>query len=114
MKSNSDRTTTVIRYVDSSIAKFISEGHDINIVIEKLTWKISTFEKVLSSCKENEARYKYVFTHNKVCSKRINDLIYAKELMNSYEEYSKYSTSKIFRLIQFRDKLIDKFVVNLD
>ncbi len=114
MKNNSYRTTTVLRYIDSTISKFISEDSDINTIIEKLDWKISKFEKVLSNCKENEVRYKYVLTHNKVCLKRIDDLTYAKKLMNSYEEYSNYSISKIFKLIQFRDKFGDKFVVNLD
>lgn len=114
MKNNSERTNTVLRHIDSTIVKLISDGTDIDSLVSKLEDKLSKFEKTITNCNPNEVRYKYVFTHNEVCRKRINDLMYAKQLMDEYDEYSKYSTSKIFKLIQFRDKLFNPFVVSID
>lgn len=114
MKNSLERTNTVLRHIDSVISKLISDGVDIDLLIEKLEEKLSKFEKTIANCNESEVRYKYIFTHNEVCRKRISDLIYAKSLMYSYDEYSEYSYMKLFNLIKFKDKFGDKFIVNIN
>ena len=100
-----DRTETILRHIDNLIVKWISEGKNFDSILIELKSKLEKFENTISNCKEDETRYKYLYTHNKVCRKRITDILYAKTLMFNYEEFSKYSSSKMFGLIKLRDKL---------
>jgi hypothetical protein len=108
-----NKTETVLRHIDAQIIKMISESKSLDTIIKELQEKIFKFEKTIDTCNKSEARYKYLYTHNKVCMKRIFDLMYAKKLMFNYSEYSKYSNTKIFNLIKLRDKISEKFVVEI-
>jgi hypothetical protein len=107
-----DKTENIMRYIDGQITKCLSEGKDIFEVVEFLRSKKMKFEVALQNCKPGEVRYKFLYTHNKVCEKRILDFYYIEALVFNYEVYQEYSLKKMFNLIQFRDKIsADKFSV---
>jgi hypothetical protein len=109
-----NKTETVLRHIDNQIIRMISEGKSIDSIIIELQLKITKFETTIETCNKTEARYRYLYTHNKVCMKRILDLMYAKTLKSNYDEYSIYPNSKIFGLIKLRDKIVpEKFIVEL-
>jgi len=109
-----DKTQTIMRHIDTQINKNISEGKNISEIIEYLNDKRMKFEKVLENCKDSEVRYKFLFTHNKVCVKRILDFYYIETLAFNYEEYKNYPLKKLFSLVQLRDKLVNNFSVELN
>jgi len=109
-----NKTETVLTHIDTQITKWISEGKNTEAIIEELRAKIDKFSITIKNCSKIEARYKYLYTHNKVCEKRILDMLYAQTLMFNYYEYANYPTKKIFGLIKLRDKISpEKFIVEV-
>lgn len=108
-----DKTQTIMKHIDTQIYKYISEGKSISDIIEYLNDKRTKFEKVIENCKESEVRYKFLFTHNKVCVKRILDFYYIETLASNYQEYKNYPLKKLFSLVQLRDKLVNNFCVKI-
>lgn len=110
-----DKTSTILNHIDNQIIKYISEGKNLDMVISELRSKLEKFEITIRNItNKSEVRYKYLYTHNQACKKRILDIMYAKTLMFNYDEYSSYSYKKIFNLIKLRDKIgPDKFIVKI-
>jgi len=110
-----NKTETILTHIDLQITKWISEGKSLDMILSDLLSKLEKFEITIKNItNKSETRYKYLYTHNEVCRKRIFDIMYAQTLMSNYNEYAEYSYRKIFNLIKFRDKIIpDKFVVEV-
>lgn len=110
-----NKTKTVSKHVDSQICKFISEGKNLEMIIQELILKLDKFETTMSAIADKSGmRYIYLYTYNQVGKKRISDLMYAQTLMINYDEYSRYSFMKIFNLIKLRDKIgPNKFTVEI-
>lgn len=100
-----DKVDTITKHIDGIIFKNISEGKSISEIIELINDKRTKFEKVIQNCNKSETRYKYLYTHNRVCEKRILDFYYIENLAFNYKEYREYSLKKLFSLIQLRDKI---------
>jgi hypothetical protein len=110
-----NKTETILTHIDIQIIKWISEGKSLDMILSELHTKLERFEITINNItNKSETRYKYLYTHNQVCRKRIFDIMYAQTLMSNYNEYAEYSYRKIFNLIKFRDKIIpNKFVVEV-
>jgi hypothetical protein len=109
-----NKTETILTHIDTQISKWILEGKNTEAIIGELRAKIDKFSITMEKCSKIEARYKYLYTHNKVCEKRILDMMYAQTLMFNYYEYAVYPTKKLFSLIKFRDKIgPEKFIVEV-
>ena len=110
-----NKTQTILNHIDSQINKYLTDGKNLDMILSELRSKLEKFEITISNItNKSETRYKYLYTHNQVCKKRILDIMYAQTLMFNYSEYAGYSYRKIFNLIKFRDKIVpDKFVVEI-
>ena len=109
-----NKTETILTHIDTQITKWISEGKNTDAIIEELRAKIDRLSITIAKCSKSESRYKYIYTHNKVCEKRIQDMLYIQTLMFNYFEYAVYPNNKLFSLIKFRDKIApDKFIVEV-
>lgn len=101
-----DKVDTITKHIDGLIIKSITqEGKNISEIIEFLNDKRMKFEKVIENCEKTEIRYKYLFTHNRICEKRILDFYFIENLTYNYKEYNDYDLKKLFSLIQLRDKI---------
>jgi len=112
---NFNKTQTILNHIDNQINKYLIEGKNLDMILSELRSKLEKFEITISNItNKSETRYKYLYTHNQVCRKRILDIMYAQTLMFNYSEYAGYSYRKIFNLVKFRDKIgPDKFVVEV-
>jgi hypothetical protein len=107
-----NKTEMILAHIDTQITKWISEGKNTDVIIEELRAKIDRLSITIANCSKTESRYKYIYTHNKVCEKRIEDMLYIQTLMIKYYEYAVYPNNKLFNLIKFRDKIApEKFIV---
>ena len=107
-------TKTILRYIDTQVDKMLSDGKSFDAVISELNKKVERFSITLKNC-DSPATYKNISALVEVCKKRIDDILYAKTLQFNYYEYAVYPTTKLFKLIKFKDKLSPiKFEVEVD
>lgn len=100
-----DKTPVVLNTVDSQISKMISNGLDIDQIIISLDKKVSTFDKTLEEIPKEQSRYRLLYTHNRICQKRIKDFNFVKSLIDNFDVYSGFEVEKMFSLIKLKDKI---------
>jgi len=104
--------------VDRKIIESLSNDLSISFVQEELRVRINNFTKTISKdgvdIREiynknfneiNPIRHRYGITYIKQCEKRISDLNW---ILNKKNKFKKFSNSKMFKMIQFKEnKLIN-------
>lgn len=103
--------------VDRKITESFMSGLSISSIQSDLKVKINNFKKTISRDNIdfeslynqyfediNPIRHRYGITYIKQCEKRIKDLDW---LLNNKSKFN-LSNFKIFKLIQFKEKLIEK------
>ncbi len=114
MLNTFNRTETLFKHIDTRINSMILKGNSIDEIITNLQSSHDSFQNKVLSSKVVDTRFKYVYTHNIVIRKRIQDFHFMKTLQYNYEEYQSYNVAKLFRLVLLRDRMnVEKCVVEL-
>ena len=109
-----DKVDVMNKHLDVKIDNMIKLGKDLDGIIEDLKISYGKFKKIMYSCGIVDARFRYIYTHNKLVDKLIVDIDNMKYILSECDEFSKYSISKIISLMKFRNKIIgDPIVVNV-
>lgn len=109
-----DKVDVMNKHLDVKIDNMIKLGKDLDGIIEDLKISYDKFEKIMYSCGTVDARFRYIYTHNKLVDKLIVDIDNMKYILSECDEFSNYSISKIISLMKFRNKIIgDPIVVNV-
>jgi hypothetical protein len=100
--------------IDNKIISLLDGGNSVTFVIKEITSKIDKFIDLLE--KENinindaisdvyslkSSRHRYVTFYIIVVYKRIKDL---KWMINNYDKFKNLNNTKLFKLVQFKDKI---------
>ena len=114
MLNTFNRTETLFKHIDTRINSMILKGNSIDEIIVNLQASHDSFQNKVLNSTVVDTRFKYVYTHNIVIRKRIQDFYFMKTLQYNYQEYQGYTVSKLFKLILLRDKInVEKCVVEL-
>lgn len=103
--------------VDRKVIQSLVDGISIGVIQSELRLKIRNFTKTIETSPEVDfqdlynkefseiptARHRYGITYIKQCEKRIKDLNW---LLMRKSDMKRYSNSEIFKLIQFKEKLM--------
>lgn len=109
-----NKTELLFNHIDRRIINLINSGKTIDEVIETLETTHKNFQSKVLSNSTLDSRFRYVYTHNIVISKRIEDFYFIKTLQWNYKRFSSTSLINMFNLIKLRDKLDkDKLVVEI-
>lgn len=100
-----NKTELLFKHIDSRIQGYINSGKTIDEIISTMESTHQNFQQKVLNNSKLDSRFRYVYTHNIVIKKRIQDFYFIKTLQFNYKRYRNESISKMFKLIQLRDKL---------
>ena len=102
--SKFDKVGVLSTHMDNKVNRMILDGLDLDGIISTLQKSCNKFNEVINTTNQVDMRFKYLYTHNAVAKKLIEDIYYMKKLQNLYSEFNSYNTKKIISLIKFRNK----------
>jgi hypothetical protein len=103
-----DKVDLMYQHLGNKINNYLREGLDLDSITNSLDDTCKKFKITMSTSKEVDTRYKYLYTHNAVAGKIIEDIAFVKSLRRQYHVFQSYDTRKMINLINFRNKALGK------
>ena len=109
-----DKVDLMYQQLGNKINNYLREGLDLDSITNSLNDTCRKFKITMDTSKSVDTRYKYLYTHNAVASKMIEDINLVKSLRRQYHVFQSYDTRKMVNLINFRNKALGKNKLSID
>ena len=109
-----DKVDLMYQHLDNKLNNYLREGLDLDSISNSLSDTCKKFHITMNTSQSVDTRYKYLFTHNAVATKMIEDINFVKSLRRQYGEFQSYDTRKMINLIRLRNKALGKNKLTID